>query len=611
MEEEKKYRDEGREYNNADDDDDDDGDGENNQNNPKVLYKFGSTGHEPDEESSSSIQKSLTKRFSIQLTTEQHNRATEKTFYGPYQHLKKNLIDWEYHSLYRKGRQWFHDSIIEEYLCHEEQAKALVPSEPWLVYTCGAKGAGKRYLIDSLMADGRLPLLSTTIVDADEIRRQLPEFSSYVQTSPELVSKKMNKEAGYIGELLCLAALQAGNNVLFDGQLKRAEWHIQQFRKLKALHSHLKIALIHVTAPLDVIMERIELRAKETGLHIPKEPIQRILKEIPGNIERVKPEVDYFCTIENGRGDFELLDDSWEHFSSIFEQEVEHLKCGEKATLLEAIHDTVEHEKGLAVKPDAIRRFVSDRPKKSSPMVKFRRRPSRKLFRVHMSTEENHKADHMKFYGKYSHIRETLDYTYHSNYTYERQKFQDAIITDFLHAAVIEDKDGQLCTTPTEPWLVFTAGAMGAGKSYTMRKLVESGRFPLLGFVTTDPDKIRRYLPEFHLYVDSDPEAAGQLTHKEAGYIAEILTLAGLQAGKNVLVDGSMRNSDWYKTYFKRLRNDFPLLRIAIIHVTAPREAIFQRAAVSEVLVVFLSEQIRSKKCFHKTGNANILSGLL
>jgi hypothetical protein len=35
-----------------------------------------------------------------------------------------------------------------------------------------------------------------------------------------------------------------------------------------------------------------------------------------------------------------------------------------------------------------------------------------------------------------------------------------------------------------------------------------------------------------------------------------------------------------YRKYFVRLRSDFPTLRIAIIHVTAPREAIFQRAAV-------------------------------
>lgn len=148
---------------------------------------------------------------------------------------------------------------------------------------------------------------------------------------------------------------------------------------------------------------------------------------------------------------------------------------------------------------------------------------------------------------------------------------------------MITDKNGQVCTTPTEPWLVFTAGAMGAGKSYTMRNLVENGRFPLIAFITVDPDQIRQKLPEFHLYVDANPELAGALTHKEAGFIAEVLTLAGLQSGKNVMVDGSLRNAEWYKTYFKRLRTDFPMLRLGIIHVTAPREAIYKRAAVRKI----------------------------
>jgi predicted kinase len=127
---------------------------------------------------------------------------------------------------------------------------------------------------------------------------------------------------------------------------------------------------------------------------------------------------------------------------------------------------------------------------------------------------------------------------------------------------------------------VFTAGAMGAGKSYTMRKLVQNGRFPLIAFVVVDPDDIRRHLPEFQLYVDEFPELAGELTRKESGFIAEILTLAGLQAGKNVLVDGSLRDFEWYKSYFQRLREEFSGLRLAIIHVTAPRDAIFQRASV-------------------------------
>ena len=39
--------------------------------------------------------------------------------------------------------------------------------------------------------------------------------------------------------------------------------------------------------------------------------------------------------------------------------------------------------------------------------------------------------------------------------------------------------------------MVFTAGAMGSGKSWTMHWLQERGYFPLESFVVVDPDAIR------------------------------------------------------------------------------------------------------------------------
>jgi predicted kinase len=117
---------------------------------------------------------------------------------------------------------------------------------------------------------------------------------------------------------------------------------------------------------------------------------------------------------------------------------------------------------------------------------------------------------------------------------------------------------------------------------------VKERRFPLLAFVRVNPDSLRRCLPEWHLYNKQNPELAGELTMKEAGYMAEILTLAGLQAGKNVIVDGSLRRAHWYREYFAYLREEFPELRIAIIHVTAPRDAVFRRAAVSASLDICL-----------------------
>ena len=92
-----------------------------------------------------------------------------------------------------------------------------------------------------------------------------------------------------------------------------------------------------------------------------------------------------------------------------------------------------------------------------------------------------------------------------------------------------------------------------------------------------DPDEIRRHLPEFYNY---DSQLAGEMTRLEAGMIAELLTLAALSNGRNVLVDGSLKDSVWYQQYFAQLRTDYPWLQIAILHITAPMQAVIDRAQV-------------------------------
>eukprot|EP00986_Skeletonema_menzelii_P002781 scaffold790_cov149-Skeletonema_menzelii.AAC.26 len=200
-------------------------------------------------------------------------------------------------------------------------------------------------------------------------------------------------------------------------------------------------------------------------------------------------------------------------------------------------------------------------------------------FSFDKSTEENYGVDNMEFFGPFKSIRASLDYSYHGNYTQSRQLFQDRIVEKLLDGTIIEDANGRgVCKTPNEPWIVFTAGVMGAGKSHTIKQLASRGLFPLQSYVVIDPDDIRQHFPEYVLYAMQSPEHAGELTHKEAGYVTEIVTAAALQRGHNVLVDGSLWDADWYRGYFEQLKKNYGNLRIAILHVTAPREAVLARA---------------------------------
>jgi hypothetical protein len=203
-----------------------------------------------------------------------------------------------------------------------------------------------------------------------------------------------------------------------------------------------------------------------------------------------------------------------------------------------------------------------------------------------LSTEDNYQSTQKTFHGKFQRIRASLDYTYHANYTPQRQILQDQIISTLLsrsNANITDYNTGNSCISPKNPWIVFTAGAMGSGKSYTIKQLHAYDRFPLETFITVDPDEIRRLLPEFEKYLDFNPEMAGEHTRKEAGFLAEMLTQIALKNGRNVLVDGSLKDAEWYHDYFHLLKKDYEEfgLKIGILHVTAPREAVFERARVS------------------------------
>jgi hypothetical protein len=506
------------------------------------------------------------------IPTDQQYASSEQKFYGAYGQFRKGL-DYTYHTHYQKQRQWLHDSILEDLLegsndetfLQETGRGDLLSSCCWLVLTVGVKGAGKRYAVDQLALEGRLVLPNNTImIDTDEIRRLLPEYNYYLQTCPATLDQLLRKENGYIAETLLLAALHERRSVIWDTSLQSASWfaaNMTSFKQDEHGGARVKLGMIYVTAPLDCVRKRQEQVAKETERTISMEATIETLSQLPSRIAIVKPVMDCYFSIQNNDDGLVLNNGcDWSDFSRAFASEC--VVTNNNAPTIDSSCEAHSSPRTSLIRRRGIRRSLCGTA-------------------IARSSTECHAMKELVFYGKYANIRKSLDYSYHSNYTAERQCFQDAVIDYFVRRAIVTDKNGEVCTTPTEPWIVFTAGAMGAGKSHTMKRLVEMERFPLLAFINVDPDAIRRFLPEFAVFVQQKPELAGELTRKEAGYISEILTHAGLQAGKNVLVDGSLRDADWYKTYFGRLRQEWPALRISILHIVAPAEAVYERAKVS------------------------------
>lgn len=180
-----------------------------------------------------------------------------------------------------------------------------------------------------------------------------------------------------------------------------------------------------------------------------------------------------------------------------------------------------------------------------------------------------HRADlHGEVYGMFAEIRRTVDYSWHSNYTRQRQAWQDELVVGVLGQA----------TPELEPWVVFTCGAMGAGKGHVMNWLAQHSDFPLHNMVCIDPDKFKTALPEWSGYLENNLENAGTMCHKESGFLQEVAQEVALRSSCNIWVDGSLGDHAWYSSVFEDLRARFPHYRIAILHVQCKPETVFARA---------------------------------
>lgn len=173
------------------------------------------------------------------------------------------------------------------------------------------------------------------------------------------------------------------------------------------------------------------------------------------------------------------------------------------------------------------------------------------------------------FVGHYAESRAALDYQYHTAWPPERQVMQDAIIAECLRQG----------SSSAAPWLVFSAGPMGAGKTHTFRSLAARSIFPLHKFVHIDPDRIRTRLPEMPTLIAANRALAASATHKEATFISEVVENEALRRGRNVLVDGTLKDAEWYRQRFAFLRRHYPQYRIAVVLVSASRAKVFERAA--------------------------------
>jgi hypothetical protein len=197
--------------------------------------------------------------FNWGSSTSDNYRSENDYDLGIFSSIRQNL-DYEYHSYYKAPRRRLQDDIITSFLSDHPIEKDT-DSDQWIIFTAGCMGAGKTHTLRELSNNDvfSFDLKSFVSVDPDEIRSELPEYKVYTEKDPLHAGEFTRKEAGMLVEILTEEALERGNNVLVDGSLKDAVWYKAYFEMLRQKYPRLKIGIIHVTAPVDDILLRVEV----------------------------------------------------------------------------------------------------------------------------------------------------------------------------------------------------------------------------------------------------------------------------------------------------------------------------------------------------------------
>ncbi len=94
-------------------------------------------------------------------------------------------------------------------------------------------------------------------------------------------------------------ALQKRRNVLVDGSLRNANWYLRYFQDLRKRFPTLKIAIIHVRAEIERVLERARRRSVVTGRVVPEELIMESLSAVDRSMEVLVPQTDFYARIDN------------------------------------------------------------------------------------------------------------------------------------------------------------------------------------------------------------------------------------------------------------------------------------------------------------------------
>lgn len=122
-----------------------------------------------------------------------------------------------------------------------------------------------------------------------------------------------------------------------------------------------------------------------------------------------------------------------------------------------------------------------------------------------------------------------------------------------------------------KPIAVLVGGGTASGKSTVLNKeimpIFQKNKIPV---VMIDADDFKNQLPEYGSFKRKNTKSAAFRVHEESADLTEVAIDRAIKQKKNLIFDGTMKNTPKYKKLVKRLRKNG--YKISIVVVTVPVE---------------------------------------
>ncbi|KAH8072119.1 zeta toxin [Aureococcus anophagefferens] len=205
-------------------------------------------------------------------TTENYAAPLDAGFVGELVDIRARL-DADYHGNYGHARQLWQDAAAhavglpagldlnarcapkidrsspKSASSSPKHGECAAPNQhPWLVFTYGAMGACKGWVMNWMSTLDILPLRSIVHIDPDRFKQMMPEWAGHVRRDAASAGTRCHKESGLLAELAQELAMRHRLHVWVDGSLRDHGWYEREFDELRAKHPTYKIALFYAHA---------------------------------------------------------------------------------------------------------------------------------------------------------------------------------------------------------------------------------------------------------------------------------------------------------------------------------------------------------------------------